>query len=172
MAETSAFLGGKVYLSIPGCGAAFGFEVAKLEGFVTLGGGQLVHTPEEATHIVAWHLQQADISHLVALSQPPDGPKLCSLVWFFACMDANELLPNAHPLYTPFPDKTIPGGSGPALRVCVTGFMSRWRVMVQMFTTCMGIHFRKELHVSGEDKDNVLIVSDLNEESRKLNAAR
>jgi len=181
---STAFVGCNIFFSIPrqdiygdhqrgaSC-ISSDYKEDKLHNLVELGGGEIVSAPDCATHVVIWHMQQPDAEALTTLCAKTGGPELCSILWLFACLEANSLLSNRHPLYSPFPSMAISveAGSVP-LRVSVTGFQLQRRAMVKFLLASMGVEFHKELHLSGEKMANALVAYDLRECSQKLKAAR
>lgn len=174
MREGCAFEGCKLYFAeSPDFKVAFDFEVSRLAAIAPTFGAEVAATPEEATHCIVWHLQQPDVPHFQHLASRSGGPAICSLLWFLACVDDNSLLHTKHPLYHPFPAAAIPRGSARQLRVSVTGFAGRQRLMVQTLLTCMGVSFQRQLHVAEHERDDVLVAVDLTDmTSKKLDAAK
>lgn len=132
-------------------------------------GGTSVHSIHEATHVVLHHTAQPE-----AMDAKKIGVTLCSVVWFFACLEAERPLPTTmHPLYLPFKSPSIDGAARHK-PVTLTGFTGWSRGMVAMLLQAAGFPFCKDLihDTTSAECTAVLVAQDVLTNSAKTDQAR
>jgi len=159
-----------VYLSVPNALDEF-FSAETFATRMADAGGRAADSPDVATHIVVHNNQQADITDLI------ESPaEVCSLVWFFACMQANKpLSPDLHPLYRPFPASAIPGAIDYG-EVTISGFSNVNRLAASTLIQAAGFKFNRVMNllVPGHTtaQSALLIAQNVDAASQKTDAAR
>jgi BRCT domain, a BRCA1 C-terminus domain len=140
---------------------------------ITNAGGTVADSPASATHFVVLNMQQEHVDEFKQLKG-----ELCSVVWYFACIQANKLLlPSTHHLYRPFPAPAIPGATDYG-DVTITGFSNTDRLAALTLIQAAGLHFSRVMNYSLEKGSNVsaqsalLIAKDVEGSSKKTATAR
>ena len=141
-----------------------------LDRQITNAGGMVADSSETATYIIAHNMQQDNINQLNKDAQ------LCSIVWYFACFQADKTLsPNDHPLYRPFPFPAIPGAAQYG-EVAITGFSNVDRIAAAALIQAAGLEYSKELslRVPGhtQNQSALLVAKNTDAPAAKTTAAR
>ncbi|KAG7673972.1 hypothetical protein Ndes2526B_g02552 [Nannochloris sp. 'desiccata'] len=133
-------------------------------------GGTAADSPDIATHIVVHNMQQDTIPDFKQLHA-----ELCSLVWFFACIQANKpVSPDTHPLYRPFPAHAIPGAADYG-EVTISGFSNVNRLAASTLIQAGGFKYNRVMNllVPGNTIQSALLIAkNVEAASEKTNAAR
>jgi len=158
-----------IYFSVPIALDGF-FSIEMLATQIANAGGTATDSPHIATHIVVHNMQQGNIADLI---QTP--AELCSLVWFFACIEANKpLSPDLHSLYRPFPSPSIPGATNYG-EVTISGFANINRLAASTLIQAAGFRFNRVMNllVAGNTTQSALLIAkDVDATSDKTRAAR
>ena len=110
---------------------------------ITVNGGNVVAKECEATHIVVHSVDPSAANAAAQLTE--SGAQLCSVVYFFACLEHGAPLhPDAHRLYRPLPAAAIPGAADFG-EVTLTGFTGMNRTAIQVLIESAGLRFSKML---------------------------
>lgn len=159
-----------IYSLVPD--AIVGFPRRTFATVVTNHGGKVASSPEQATHIIVHHEQQPGLEKL-----RKSGAHLCSVLWFFACIEAgNPLSPDTHHLYGPFPGSAIDGTADYG-EVTYTGFTDIDRTAARVLTEAAGLCFRGNMNYSltggpSTHQTVLLLAKDVEASSQKTETAK
>lgn len=150
----------------------------KIRDAISDAGASMTDEAAQATHVVVRHAQREIVAEVEKINigietseNLRNRPRihLCSYVWLIACLQAEEALdPEAHALYRPLPDETIPGIED-VPQVSITGFVGLERLLAQLALISMGCSFSLQYDPK---RTGLLVAADVNENSRKAEAAR
>ena len=165
-----AFQDCSIYALVPDTIAGFSRKI--FSNLVLQGGGNVASSPEEATHISVHHDEQPELHELGDVDA-----ELCSLLWFFACLEAEEpLSPSTQHIYLPFPSARIPGALTFG-EVTLTGFTNIDRTAARVLTEAAGLTYSGVMNysLSGTKLPNqteLLLAKDLDLPAAKTDTAR